>query len=171
MAYVLDGVIGTSLGSTSAGTSTDGVGALFTLGQTVKATDGGLYMYVQAEAAITQYDCVTIDENFQAQPVTTTLATEVSGDAGNFYGFAQVAFADNDFGWVALKGSNIRCRVVADTTADVMLYTSATAGVLTSVSAGVLLNGLVTVTTTSVATNIEVIASNPISRLAAGLAA
>jgi len=171
MAYSQSGRIGVNLTETTAGTSTDGVNALFPLGTLDYGTDGTCWMYVQAGAAITQYDCVLINEDFQAVPITTTLATEASGSAGDFIGFAQVAFADNDLGWVALKGSNIQCRLSASCAADTMLYSTASAGVLDDASAGVLINGVVAVAAVTAATNAEIIASNPVSRLATGLAA
>jgi len=93
-------------------------------------TDNTEWVYVQASGAITQYDCVAIDENFQAAAMTKTLA-----DAGHDVGFAQVAFVDNDYGWVACDGANNSVRVAASCAADVSLYTTATAGVLDDTSA------------------------------------
>ena len=170
MTHVISPVIGVSLSTVYTGTTTDGEDAPFALGTRVNGEDGTVWLFVQAEAAVTQYDCVIIDENFQIQAVTTTLATEASGDAGCMFGFAQVAFADNEFGWVATKGSNISCRGSASAgTADMMLYTTATAGVLSTVSAGVLINGVAFVTSAS-ASAAEIIASNPVSRFAVNLA-
>ena len=171
MAYSLSGRMGVNYTVTTAGTTTDGANALFPLGMLDTGTDGTVWMYVQAGAAITQYDAVLINEDFQAVPMTTTLATEASGSAGDFVGFAQVAFSDNDLGWVAIKGSNIECRLSASCAADVMLYSTASAGVLDDASAGVLLNGVGAVAAGTAATNAEIIASNVVSRLATGLAA
>ncbi len=170
MAFVTDGKIGVNLDLTTAGTTTDGVNALFSLGTRTTGTDNTEWVYAQAGAAITQYDAVLINEDFQAVPMTTTLATEASGSAGDFVAFAQVAFNDNDLGWFATKGSNIRARLSASCAADTMLYSTASAGVLDDASAGVLINGVVSVTTITAATNAEIIASNPLSRLVAGLA-
>jgi hypothetical protein len=99
--------------------------AQFALGTTVKTTDGGEYVYVQASGAITQYDWVGIDEDYQCASLTKTIA-----DDGWSVGVAQVAFADNDYGWVAIRGHNLTGRIAASCAADVSLYTSATAGVL-----------------------------------------
>lgn len=146
MAYVTSGQIGINLSETTAGTTTDGADALFTLGQIVSASDSSMWQYVQAGEAIDQYMCVAIDENFQAKKVTTALAA-----AGHGIGFAQVAFDDNDFGWVCVHGpGNINVRLLNSCAADVQLYTSGTAGVLDDTSAGVtLIRGVVAVVAAS----------------------
>lgn len=170
MAYATDGSIGVGLATTTAGTTTDGVGALFTLGQKVIGNNGTEWIYVQAGAAITQYDCVLINKSNQAVPITSTLATQASGSSNHTVGFAQVAFADNDFGWVALKGAGISCRGVALASGDVRLFTTATAGVLGTSSAGVLINGVAFVTALVTGdTAEEIIASNPMNRTLTGL--
>ena len=145
MAHAIDGTIGADLTAVTAGTTTDGENALFALGSTVDATDGQEYVYVQAGGAITQYDTVAIDENYQAVPITKALA-----DAGHQVGFAQIAFADNDLGWVPLGGTNIQTRLAASCEPDVQLYTTGTAGVLDDTAASqTLIRGVVGVTTAS----------------------
>jgi hypothetical protein len=159
MAYVTSGQIGVNLAETTTGTTTNGVDAKFTLGQRVTATDGSEWLYVQAGEAITQYMWVSIDENFQAVKGTKTLA-----DAGHGVGFAQVAFADNEFGWVAVNApGNITVRVAASCAADVQLYTTSTAGVLDDTSASqTLIRGVVLVAAaTTTASNREAIAVYP----------
>lgn len=169
MTQVLDPYIGVSFELQYTGTTTDGEDAPFALGMKARGADGTEWVFVQAGAAITQYDTVIVDENYQAQAITTTLATEASGDSGCLIAFAQLGFSDNQMGWVATKGSNISARGAAATTADVLLYTTATAGVLSSTSAGVLLNGVTFVAAAS-ASSAEIIASNPVSRALAALA-
>lgn len=146
MAYVTDGTLGINLAETTTGTTTDGANAKFTLGKRVTATDGSVWVYVQAGAAITSAYCVAIDENFQAVHVTTALAA-----AGHSIGFAQNAFADNDFGWVCVHApGNINIRLAASCAADVQLYTTSTAGVLDDTSASVtLIRGVVAVVAAS----------------------
>lgn len=142
MAYATDGKIGTDFTKTTAGTTTDGENAEFTLGLRASATDGSEWVYVQAGGAITQYDWVAIDENFQAVAGTKTLA-----DAGHQVGFAQVAFSDNDLGWVAVHApGNISVNVAANCAPDVQLYTTSTAGTLDDTSASqTLIRGVVAV--------------------------
>lgn len=158
MAYPTSGLIGARLATVKAGTTTDGEGAEFSLGTITLGTDGTEWMYVQAGAAITQYDTVVIDENYQAQPITHTL-----GATGQRIGWAQVAFSDNDLGWVAIGGTNISATLGASCAADARLYTNTTAGVLDDASqaGAIVVNGVVAVT--AVATNaaaVEIIAHN-----------
>lgn len=97
------------------------------LGTRVAGSDGTEWVYVQANGAIAQYDYVTIDEAFQAAS-----GTKAAVDAGHEIAFAQTAFADNAYGWVATRGQGIslKATVLANCAADVALYTSATAGAL-----------------------------------------
>lgn len=159
MANITSGLLGANLGATTAGTTTDGVGAKFALGTICTGSDGSVWQYVQAGAAITQYSWVAIDENFQAVMGTKTLA-----DAGHGVGFAQVAFADNDFGWVCTHaGGNISVRLLASCAADVQLYTSGTAGALDDTSGSqTLIRGVVAVVAaTNTASTREAIAIYP----------
>jgi hypothetical protein len=147
MAYITTNMAGVNLSTTYTGTTTDGANAPFKLGTLVEGTDGSRWVFVQAGAAITQYYTVAIDENFQAVHITSTLAK-----AGYGVGFAQVAFSDNDFGWVCVHaGGNISVRLAASCAADVQLYTTATAGVLddTATSTACLLRGVVAVVAAS----------------------
>lgn len=159
MANLTDGIIGVNLTDLTAGTTTDGDGAKFTLGLRRNGTDNSTWVYVQAGAAITQYDAVAIDENFQCVALTKALA-----DAGHTIGVAQVAFTDNQFGWVPVQGSgNISVRVAANCAPDVQLYTTATAGVLDDTSASqTLIRGLVKIAAaTASAESHECILANP----------
>lgn len=134
--------------------------AEFELGTRVMGSDGTEWVYIQASGAITQYYTVAIDENYQAAHLTTALNT-----AGHQIGFAQSAFADNDYGWVATRGSNIKAAVASSCGADARLYTTTTAGVLddASASAAARVYGVVAVTASSTSgiTTPEVIATFP----------
>lgn len=141
MAYVTSGMVGVDLTKQTAGTTTDGAGAEFALGTQVTATDGQVWVYAQAGGAITAYDWVAIDENFQMVAGTKALA-----DAGHAVGFAQAAFDDNDMGWVCVHGKNISVNTLASCAPDVQLYTSGTAGKLDDTSASqTLIRGVVQV--------------------------
>jgi len=158
MAYVISGMAGVDLTKQTAGTTTDGEDAEFALGTKVQATDGQTWVYAQAGAAISQYDWVAIDENFQMVKGTKALA-----DAGHEVGFAQAAFDDNDMGWVCVGGKNITVNVLASCAADVQLYTSGTAGKLDDTSGSqTLIRGVVLVTAaTNTASSRECIAVYP----------
>lgn len=117
MAYLTDGKIGVNLTDVSSTISDS-------LGNTYTGDDGARYMYVKAGAAITQYDTVTVDEDF-----TASAATKAAIDDGHDVCFAQVAFATNQYGYVMAKGRPT-IRVAGSCAADVALYTTSTAGVL-----------------------------------------
>jgi acetylglutamate kinase len=154
MAYVTDGKIGIDLTATPANANPGEV-----LGVKVSTEDAGTFMYVHASGAITQYDAVGIDENYEAAALTKAIA-----DDGHMIGFAQVAFDDNDYGWVCVNGSNINVRVAASCAADVSLYTTSTAGVLDDTSASqTKIQGITAVAANATAsgTNTEVIAISP----------
>ena len=124
MAYN-DSVIGVDLDATVAGTGTSSdEGNDFVVGKCVTASSGQKYMYVHASAAISQYDVVGISEAFEAAPLTKAMA-----DDGWLIGAAQVALADNAFGWVCVGGV-AEINVLASCAPDVALYTTGTAGKL-----------------------------------------
>lgn len=141
--------------------TTPAQGALGTIGF---GSDGTKWVYVQASGAIIQYNVVAIDEDYTARAATSALA-----GAGHKPGFAQVAFADNDYGWVAVAGANINIRAASSCAADAKLYVGTTglsAGIVDDASATgrVTLQGVVLVAAnaSSTTTALECIASNPI---------
>lgn len=77
----------------------DGKG--FGLGDRYCSHDGKEYVFVQANGAISQYDAVIIDESYQADQLDTTNSGSGFGD---LVGVAPFAFADDDYGWVQVKG-------------------------------------------------------------------
>lgn len=153
MTYLTDGKVGVDLTATP--TTIE-----HTLGEMHTGTDGTMWVYVQANGAIAQYDFVGIDENYQAACLTDAMA----GD-GWIIGAAQVAFADNDYGWVAIKGSNISGNVLVSCAADVALYGSATAGSLddSSTTGTVKIEGVVAVAAVGTAAGgaVEIIFTSP----------
>jgi hypothetical protein len=143
MAFNTDGMIGVDYTRLTAGTgSSFDQGGQFALGTRTSGTDGSEWVYVHAGAAITQYSWVAIDENYEA-----VMGTKALADVGHQVGFAQVAFADNDFGWVAVHApGNVNVRLLASCAPDVQLYTSGTSGALDDTSASqTLIRGVVTI--------------------------
>lgn len=129
----------------------------FALGDTYRDADGTTYEYVKASAAIAQYACVGIDEDGNAAEMTKTIA-----DDNWRVGFAQVAFASADYGWVAVQGKNIRCKLAASCAADVPLYTTSTGGVLDDASTSqTKVEGVCAIAAITAATNAEIIANFP----------
>ena len=154
MASVTSGLLGVNIEATPS-TNTSGLA----LGTLVSGTDAQEYMYVKAGSAITQYQVVGIDEDYNAYPLTTAMA----GD-GWHIGAAQVAFASGDYGWVAVRGSNVTIKVLGACAADVALYTTSTAGSLddTATSTLVKIEGIVLVTAAATAaSNREAIMTFP----------
>ena len=150
MGYSTSGCLGVRYDSTSTTQEHD-------LGTRVQMQDGGMAVYVQASGAITQYDAVAIDEDFQAAAATKALV-----DDGHFIAFAQVAAADNEYIWVHQTGSNINCRVANNCAADVPLYTSSTAGVLDDSSTSqTKIDGVVAVAAVTTETSTEILATWP----------
>ncbi len=151
--------ITSTVGANAAVTHASG-DAQFAAGTVGFGTSGTEWNYVQANGAVGVNDFVAMDENFQAAPLTNT-----TGATSQKIGCAQVAFADNEWGWVATRGSDISGNMLVSVLPDAQLWTSASAGHLedASVSAGNLeVDGVVAVTTASgSAKAVEVIMTYP----------
>ena len=112
----------------------------YTPGLTVKTSDGGEAVYVQATSTINQYDaCIIINTSsatgasIGCVPVTTTNALTSQRIA-----FAQTAITSSYYGWVQTSGNSIRINSLIACQPAVPLFTTATAGSLddTTVTAG-----------------------------------
>lgn len=106
----------------------------------------GKFVYGQAQGALAVGDVVKIDNDGQLIPLTTT----VSGAEPTACGISQVVMADNEYGWVWVKGggagSGIVCKVLTLAAAGAKLYTTATAGALDDAATD-LVQGLTILTT------------------------
>lgn len=135
---------------------------------------GNIYMFLKADATVNANDCVIIDEDGTAAPVTTTLAAAATGQGKQLAvspgSTRSQAIASGDFFWGLVKSigrvspvqSSARAVNVKGATAKyTQLYTSATAGHLDDafVSAGKVL-GLVTTTLAGTADQAEVAVCN-----------
>lgn len=125
-------LIGVDLANTTAGTTTDGANAQFQLLLNYTHSDGSQWIYVQAGEAISAYDVLGVDRTGQAMKLTKALA-----DAGRIIAVAQIAFSDNDFGWVCTRAGTTarKVKVLASCPPDVRLYTTGTAGSLDNTDA------------------------------------
>ena len=109
-----------ALGTDFAETSTT---KLFKLGTIRWSDDGKAYIYCQANGAITGDGyAVVIDEAFQAALLTTSNDT-----LGDKVGVADVAFADNEYGWIQIYGP-CGIRSAASAAANTRLIATATGG-------------------------------------------
>ena len=96
----------------------------FSLGQKMEDADGNVFIFVQANGAITANDVVIITEAFQADQADTTNSATAFGD---LVGIAKGTLADDEYGWMQVYGqatANVANSCAANTT----LNTTATAG-------------------------------------------
>jgi hypothetical protein len=140
--YVTDGKLSIKLGSTS--TTQE-----HALGSRATGNNGTVWRYVKATFAVSQYDTVTFPQTWLIQPATpTTVAT------GGNIGFAQVAFAAGEYGWVCTEADKLTVAVSATTTAAIQLYIATTSGKLSTTSSSGTLGGVFVDATTSASTGV-----------------
>lgn len=99
-------------------------GKAFGLGDRWCTHDGKEYVYVQADGAISANDVVIITEAYQADQIDTTNSASAFGD---MVGVADAAFADDDYGWVQVKGP-CTINVATSCAANTELNSTGTAG-------------------------------------------
>lgn len=167
MPFVTSAICGTNLTNTwLAGTNPP-----MKVGTIVLATDGSEYMMVQAVSTVAQFDaCVIINTSsavgasIGVVPVSTSNALKSQRIC-----FAQTAITSLDYGWVALKGNNIRINSLIATQPALPLYTTATAGSLsnTVVTAGYCL-GVVLMSSATSASAPPAVVGNAVIRTYAG---
>lgn len=119
MAYVTDGTLGIDLTATST-TKT------FNLGDEKPGSDGNIYKYIKASAAIAAYELCLLIEDGTAVGATTTTAGAIPSEGV----VPQVAFAINEYGWAVSRGISFSVLGAASCVLNVKLYTTATAGVV-----------------------------------------
>lgn len=121
---------------------------------TVGSLVEGDFVFVQADGAVDQYGFVKIETDGQAAMLTTTNA----GSQALLVGVAQVALADNEYGWVWIGGpmgggvgKGIKGKVAAGFVAKNNLNTTATAGVADDASTTLIKGGVGLASTTPAA--------------------
>ena len=130
------------------------------VGTVVTTSDGGKAMYVIAQSAIAQYDCVAILNSSSAvgaticaSPMTTTFAA-----SSPRVGVAQVAIAAGSYGWVFLAGNDLRVNVLGSCQPVVPLFTTSTGGSLDDATvSGGYLPGIVAKTSAASASAVQCI--------------
>jgi len=151
MAVITSSVIGVDLNNYS---ST----ALFAKGPSVVGTDGSMFEYCNTLSAIAQYALVAIDGANDASGATTTLAA-----TENRLGVAQISIAVSCYGWIQRQGK-LMVKGATDCAANVLLFTTATAGVVDDATvSNCLVLGLRFETTMSNATAKTAVAAMPLS--------
>lgn len=84
------------------------------------------YIYVQANAAITQYQACAIDA---AASTTGNKVTPTTATSSYVEGVAQVAVTTQYFFWLAIKGV-VSCKILTAATVGQLMTSTAVAGVL-----------------------------------------
>lgn len=140
--YITDGKLSIKLGSTS--TTQE-----HTLGTRATGTKGSIWRYVKATVAVSQYDCVSFGRDWYIEPATpTTVAT------GDNIGFAQVAFAADEYGWICTAADTLTVAVSSTATAAVQIYIATTSGKLATTTSSGTLEGVFLDATTSASTGV-----------------
>lgn len=130
--------------------SPDNPGPPFALGTHALGSDGSEYVFVKASAAIAQYAAVAIPQTF-----LVTVLTLANVQALSPYGFAQVALASGEYGWVCIRGNGIGVLAKLSSLANRPVYISNTSpGRVTTTSVrntsgGALVNVVLTTSSTS----------------------
>lgn len=101
------------------------------LGTLFMGTNGSMWMYVLAGAAVRQYAFATVDQAY-----SLIEATKANVLLGYRVAFPQIAFASGEYGWVALSGVNIKSLGLASILPNIAIYTSGTAGNLGTTATG-----------------------------------
>lgn len=105
-------------------------GLPFQVGTRVTGEDGSEYLFVLADATITQYQIVGANQDdWGASPLTKAIA-----DSGAEPAVAHVAIASGSYGWVQTRGQQ-SVTLKNGCLPSVPLYTSASAGMLDDTSA------------------------------------
>lgn len=124
--------------------------AQFTLGDRCQGTSDSLWVYVEANGAISAGDCVSVNSTGTA--TRATVATLLA--KANEVAFAQYALADGEFGWVARNMIGATIAVSATCSGSATLYLGTTSGKLSDVAGSGTLVGvqIATVSTTATTT-------------------
>lgn len=101
--------------------------ALFKPGTMARGDFGQTYIYALSSGSLAQGALVAIDEAFVARGCTTTIA-KLAGQPG----WPQIAFATDQYGWVATGGRKLYGKQKDATAADAQLFTSTSVGIMGS---------------------------------------
>lgn len=153
---VIDGRIGVDLTVVWASASAGAPVCPYNPGETVRASNGSIYMFARCASDTSQYDTVifssygasaSLTPTQQFVPITTTNAAATGYNA---IGFCQNSVASSYSTWVCMTGQP-RVNALIACNPKVPLYTTATAGKLddTTVSAGYVVGVVLNTSATS----------------------
>lgn len=100
---------------------------LFALGTQAEGAYGQRYVYCLSSGSLALGALAAIDEAFTARGATTALSKEASGP-----GWPQVAFATDQYGWIATAGRKLYGKQKDGTAANAQLFTSTSVGIMGS---------------------------------------
>jgi hypothetical protein len=101
----------------------------FKLGTIARASFGQEYVYAVSSGSHALGALVVVDEAFTSRSATTTNAKLAGGP-----GWAQIAFTDGVYGWIATRGTKLYGKQKDGTAADAQLFTSASVGIMGTVA-------------------------------------
>ncbi len=139
---------GSAIGADFNNTTT---GALFSLNQKLFGSGDTEWVYAKATGAITTGMLVSVGTGGIAQVGSNIIATT----SGGVLAFAQGNFADQDYGWFAIRGgTSMNVFVTTTSTAFTQLYISSIGGgaISTAAATGTLLGVQLLATTATVST-------------------
>jgi len=115
--------------------------ANFALGERVQGNNDSLWVFVKASTTVTAGNLVAIDEQYNANNLTQTLAASLRFDIGiaQFYTqgqgpgsiqstATQATAQPGDFFWAAQQGQGLSVNIAASGAANTQLYVSSTTG-------------------------------------------
>lgn len=140
--YANQSIIGADFNNSS------GTTPQFSLLQRANGSGDSLFVYVQANGAITAGDCVLINSTGTATRATASNILAVNTEIG----FAQASLADTEYGWVARNGQGMTIAVSATTSGSAVLYIGTTSGKLSNTASSGTLIGVQVTTTSATAT-------------------
>jgi hypothetical protein len=97
------------------------------LGSMARGAYGQTYVYVVSSGSLALGALAAVDELFVARGATTALSKEASQPA-----WPQVAFATDQYGWVATGGRKLYGKQKDGTAANAQLFTSTSVGIMGS---------------------------------------
>ncbi len=101
--------------------------AEFKLGTRARGSDNTVFVYVVSSGSLALGALAAIDEDNVARGGNTTTCT-----GANRPGWPQVAFATDQYGWVAIQGNQLYGKQKDGTAANAQLYTSTSVGIMSS---------------------------------------
>jgi hypothetical protein len=148
--YVNSSTVGVDLNNAS-DTATHG------LGTKVLGSQDTMWVYVEANGALSTGDCVTMTTGFTATRALTAAALTA---ANAQIAFPQTSATSGQFVWAAQHGNNMYIRVSGTTSLSGVLYVAVSSGALHTTSASSTLAGVAMIANTSATAVVQAVLAN-----------